>query len=96
MADILRWEKRKTRKPHRCFGCGKVYHAGTEMANAAYADGGSVYDCYWCKTCEEYMHRYFESGDEVGEGEIYDNDPEQWEQLKAEMEAAQAGEGGKA
>lgn len=87
MADILRWETRKIRKPHRCFGCGKVYPPGTQMANAAYADDGSVDSCYWCETCEEYMHRYFEYGDETGPGEIYANDPEQWERLKAELEA---------
>ena len=87
MADTLRWERRKTRKPHQCFGCGKTYPAGIEMVNAAYADGGSVYSCYWCETCEEYMRRYFESGDETCYGEIYENDPEKWEMLKAEMEA---------
>lgn len=88
MSDILRWETRKTRKPHRCFGCSKAYPAGTEMVSAAYADCGSVSSCYWCATCEEYMRRYFEPGDEVGYGEIYENDPEQWNQLKEEMKAS--------
>lgn len=86
MSDILRWEERKTRKPHNCFGCGKTYPAGSEMVNAAYADGGSVSSDYLCHTCEEYMRRYFEPGDETGYGEIYDNDPEGWNALKAELE----------
>lgn len=89
MADILRWETRKTRKAHRCWGCHKVYPSGSKLVNAAYADGGSVFDCYWCPTCEEYMNRHFEYGDEIGEGEIYENDPEGWEQIKAETEGTE-------
>ncbi|SHN77392.1 hypothetical protein [Desulfitobacterium chlororespirans] len=86
MSDILRWDTVKTRKPHKCFGCGKIYPVGTMMVNAAYADGESAWSCYWCETCREYMRRYFEPGDEVGEGEILDNDLEGWEELRAEME----------
>lgn len=87
MSEILHWEQRTTRKPHRCFGCGKVYPAGSKMIHAAYTDGGRADSCYWCETCNEYMNRFFEYGDEVGPGEIYDNDPEGWDALKAEMEA---------
>jgi hypothetical protein len=86
MSDILHWEKRKARKPHRCFGCGKTYPAGSQMVHAAYADGGSVDSCYWCVTCIEYMRRYFNPGDEIGRDEIYDNDPEGWNALKTELE----------
>lgn len=85
MAKILRWENVKTRKPHSCFGCDKKYLAGTEMVNAAYADSGSVFSCYWCATCEEYMRRHFEYGDETMQGEIYANDPEGWNDLKEEL-----------
>ena len=52
MSEILHWENRTTRKPHRCFGCGKTYPAGSQMVNAAYEDDGSVDSCYWCKTCQ--------------------------------------------
>ena len=86
MSDILRWQTVKTRKPHRCWGCGKSYPARTEMISAAYADGGTVFGCYWCETCEEYIHQHFESGDECGYGDIYANDPEGWEALKKETE----------
>jgi predicted nucleic acid-binding Zn-ribbon protein len=87
MSDILRWQERKTCKPHECFGCGKTYPAGSKMVYSAYADGGTVQDCYWCKTCQEYMRRNFEPGEETGEGEIYGGDPEGWNALKAELEA---------
>ena len=86
MSTILRWQKVETRKPHRCFGCAKEYPPKSKMINSSYADGGTVYSCYWCKTCEEYMHRNFESGDETGYGEIYDNDTEEWEAIKREQE----------
>ena len=85
MSDILRWETRKTRKPHRCFGCGNEYPTGTEMVNAAYVDGGTVDSCYWCHTCQEYMGRYFRDGDETGYAEIYLNDREEWEKINAEL-----------
>ncbi|HBG21971.1 MAG TPA: hypothetical protein DDW83_01805 [Peptococcaceae bacterium] len=86
MSDILRWQEVKTRKPHKCWGCDKEYPAGTQMISAAYADGGTVFGGYWCKTCQEYMHRHFESGDECEQGEIYENDPDGWEAIKAERE----------
>jgi hypothetical protein len=51
------------------------------MVNAAYADNGSVGSCYWCRTCQEYMKRHFRYGDEAGYGEIFDNDPEGWNEI---------------
>ena len=88
MSAILRWQTVKARKPHRCFGCGKTYPAGTLMISAAYADGGQAYGCYWCETCREYMQENFAYGDEVTqEGEIFDNDREGWEEIKAKQEA---------
>jgi hypothetical protein len=92
MSTILRWAKHKNRKPHKCFGCGKEYPAGIIMINAAYADGGTVFSCHWCDTCREYMHRYFEPGDECSEGELYENDPEEWEQIAAEQAAKERNE----
>lgn len=88
MSDILRWEIRKIRKPHRCFGCNKVYPKGEVMTSAAYADCGSVFGCYWCGTCETVMNRTFEPGDEVCQyGQVRDGDPELWESVRAELEA---------
>lgn len=88
--EILRWENRITRKPHKCFGCGKVYPPGSQMAYGAYKTAGpSVYGVYWCKICEEYMSRYFVADVDDGVsylGEIRDGDPEGWEALRSEME----------
>lgn len=79
----------KTRKPHRCFGCAKEYPAGSDMINAAYADGGTVDSCYWCNTCREYMKRHFRYGDETCYGEIYASDPEEWNKLNLELAGGQ-------
>ena len=89
MSDILRWHEVKTRKSHKCWGCGKEYPAGSQMISAAYADEGTVSGGYWCETCQEYMRRYFESGDECGKGEIYANDPKTWDALKMELGESQ-------
>lgn len=56
------------------------------MVNAAYVDGGTVYSCYWCEACAEYMNLHFELGDEASEGEIFANDPEEWERIYAEQQ----------
>lgn len=93
MAERLRWKEVKTRKPHRCWGCAKIYPAETEMVSASYVDDGTLYSCYWCETCEEYMRRYFESGDDVEYGGIFENDHEGWEALKNELEAERKGKG---
>lgn len=78
MSDLLRWRKVKTRKPHKCFGCCHEYPAGTMMVYAAYARDGSIWGVYFCETCEAYMKEHFESGDEIKEGMIYEDDSEGW------------------
>ena len=88
MSEILRWQTRKTRKSHQCFGCGKVYPPDSTIVSSAYADGGTVFSAYWCETCQEYMHQHFRYGDETGEGEIFANDPEGWNEIKKGLEEA--------
>lgn len=81
--DILRWEERRTRKPHRCFGCRKAYPAGTKMISAAYADGGVAWSSYWCDTCIEVIDRYGERGDEYCAGDALNFD--EWNAVYAEI-----------
>lgn len=85
MSQILTWKEVKTRKPHKCFGCAKEYPEKSKMVYSSYADGGTVQSSYLCLVCVEYMHRYFESGDETSYGEIYSNDCEGWEKIKKEL-----------
>ena len=86
MSTILSWKEVVTRKEHRCFGCNKKYPIGLKMVRAASADEGTVDTIYWCETCLEYMKTYFASCDETGQGEIFENDPEGWEEIRKEME----------
>ncbi len=85
MGYYIKWKEVKTRKPHRCFGCMKTYPKGTMMVSATNVDGGDINSCYWCNVCQEYMRRFFELGDETGEGEIFENDPENWEKIALEL-----------
>ena len=85
MADILKWEERKTRKSHKCWGCGQTYEPGTKMVYASYADEGTVHSCYWCNTCQEYMYRHVDPQDSVGYRELLLNDPEGWQEIFDEL-----------
>ena len=85
MEEIIRWKHVITRKPHKCFGCGLEYPAGSDMVSAAYVEDKAAYGCYWCSTCEEYMRQHFEHGDGTGYGEIYENDQEEWERIKKDI-----------
>lgn len=44
-------ETRKTRKPHRCQSCGKVYPAGTVMTHCVGKTDGEFGAYYACDTC---------------------------------------------
>lgn len=83
MSNILKYNKVKTRKPHVCFGCNKKYPKGCELTYVTYANENTVFNCYWCDTCLEYMKKY--KIDEIYyKGEIWDNDRKGWEKLKEE------------
>lgn len=85
MADILRWSEIKTRKSHECFGCGLIYAPGTKMVYSACADEGTIRNYYWCKTCQEYIARHIDRGEDIYEGSLLDNDPERWQSISQEL-----------
>jgi len=85
MSEILKSKNVITRKPHRCWGCAKTYPSGSNMSAVSCAEGGTVETIYWCPTCIEYMHRYFDYGDDINFGDILANDPEGWQQIKNEV-----------
>jgi hypothetical protein len=90
MADCIRSKRVKTRKPHRCWGCWQQQPAGSEIMSTTSADGGEINTVYWCDVCVEYMRRHCQSDDEFSEREIYDNDRETWEEIKAELAKKEA------
>ena len=85
MADILQWTERITRKSHECVGCGLTYTPGTKMVYASWADEGTIRSCYWCETCQEYMARHIDRGEEIDPGALLDNDPERWQAISQEL-----------
>ena len=87
MTAVLRQKDVKIRKSHKCFGCGLMYNKGETMMYSSYADEGTISNCYWCKTCQEYIYRHIESGDSIMQNEIYDNDPEGWHEIFEELKS---------
>ena len=69
MADYAWGEKIvKTRKEHRCFGCCRLFPAGTEMQRTVCVDD-VIWTCYLCKTCAEITSE-LEWWDEYGQGDL--------------------------
>lgn len=88
MAEVLRWETVKTRKPHRCPLCGRTIPKGKQMVSAAWADGGKAYSEKFCKTCEEYWRNEL-NGEEISFGcdfPIYGDDKETWDKIRERIE----------
>jgi hypothetical protein len=86
MSTVLSDKVAKTRKPHHCWGCAKVYPKGIHMRRVSAVYEGSLCSAYFCEVCEEYKNRYFDySGDNGYEyGAIYKNDSEGWEAILSE------------
>lgn len=90
MADILSQLQVRTRKPHRCWGCARLFPAGTEMETTAGADGGKMFRCYWCSVCIAVMATWHPQDlEEIDLGGVREADPEAWA-AEAEKEGTDA------
>jgi len=70
MAENLRRYSVKTRKPHKCFGCCRIFPKGTTMEFSVDVDMGSAFNSYLCNDCLDFMRKhidYFEDGFSQGE-----------------------------
>ena len=76
IAEVIR----TTRKPHKCWGCAKVYPAKTKMKYIKTVDNGDFVGSYWCKTCEDFLDTlsYWDKEDGFLMGDLlnYDHYPE--------------------
>ena len=54
MADCINCGMRKTRKPHKCHGCGCEIPKGTYANYWTVADGGNIYTGYTCDVCNAW------------------------------------------
>jgi len=86
MSEILSASTVVTRKPHRCWGCGRRFPAKTEMTAVASKDMGSLTTDYWCETCESFMAAACHADDRFGDGDLRHNDEAEWEAHRAKVE----------
>lgn len=63
--NILREGHGKSRKPHRCHGCERVFPVGTKLHYQRVADD-VLYTVWTCETCEA-LRAYIEPEDGVWE-----------------------------
>ncbi len=62
------WTKMvKTRKSHRCWGCGKEFPPGTQLECATEVEGGHIMSIYWCDTCLKFADA-FDFWDGISDG----------------------------
>lgn len=65
-ADIYNETHVKTRKPHRCEGCGKVFPAATQMLHGTGLFDGGWFSFYVCQPCQ--MLRLSIAAEEIRHG----------------------------
>ncbi|MDI6789943.1 MAG: hypothetical protein QME44_04545 [Thermodesulfobacteriota bacterium] len=58
MPVLIREGEVKTRKDHRCFGCGEKIPVGTEVYSSTCTGDGCIYTLYLCTECREFMTDY--------------------------------------
>lgn len=64
MTDVLTDKLVITRKPHRCFGCGRLFPAGTKLKLIESVDSGEWHRIYFCPVCEKVVRTWSLWGDE--------------------------------
>ena len=69
MSDVLSIKEVKTRKSHRCYGCGRSFPPGTVMEVSAVAEDGTVWCCYMCNTCRE-IEKSLDPDESFGWGDL--------------------------
>ena len=73
----------KTRKKHKCWGCGRNFPEGTEMKTTTSEDLGKIKTVYWCETCALF---YTELNENIGISFGEFQGVASWEKLRKEIE----------
>jgi len=89
---ILTSKTVKIRKPCFCFGCGREMPKGSVMVRNDSVRDGTFMHLKWCSVCVEYWSEYMDDGDEISEGDLRTENPENWEAIREEMEIDKGGE----
>ena len=58
MVNILKDKLVKSRKPHRCWMCGRVFPVGTEMHYQVNTYEERLNTVYTCVTCQELLSHF--------------------------------------
>lgn len=77
----------KTRKEHKCWGCGRSFPKGSELRRLVEADGGEIKSTYWCYVCTEAWNEWMHPCDDgIMFGDFKVGYPVEWEELRAKIE----------
>lgn len=53
---IIRDGEVKTRKEHKCHGCGEIIPTGSQVTYQTNTYDGNIYTLYMCNDCNGYCH----------------------------------------
>ena len=81
--EYIRTKKVRTRKKHKCFGCGRNFPKGNELQCVTTVDNGSIFDDYWCDVCVRYWEKFAYPGDTICQGDLVDED---WHEIRSGAE----------
>lgn len=83
---IIRQNEVITRKSHQCFGCARVFPAGSRMESIVTLDDGHISRDYLCPVCKEYWDCYLNPDEDICLGDLKNVDPEGWNSIKEIVE----------
>ena len=69
MSYIITHKEVITRKEQKCFGCARIFPRNTKMLREAVKDD-IIFTAYLCPTCQKVACE--RSGDDFGEGDLYE------------------------
>jgi len=69
-AICLSYKVVQTRKPHRCYGCAKLFPTGSILAYQFLVDGGDTGSCYFCQDCDCWLREQTDPDAEYHYGEV--------------------------
>ncbi len=84
--NVLRQKKVKTRKTHKCFGCGREFKKGSILTNLVHTDQSEIQSNYWCEVCRIYWNRHMHYDDTIFFGELKSEDENRWDAIRKEVE----------
>jgi hypothetical protein len=80
----------KTGNAHRCWGCARMFPAGTTMRRLTEGDrNDGIITTHWCAACREHGKTFDWPDEGIAEGGFLDYDASEWEQTRQRVEEVQ-------